>query len=876
MKPLTLQEEQLLRQAKARSLTERAPWLFSLNDAIIVNKDSSLLACFEFDGPDVTSATHADMNALALRAQKALRMLTGRPINMWWTVRRRRTRAYRSVAMPNSIAQLIDDQLRADFAEGKVFSNHHYLSVSLLPVSGSSQFFERLHYFHTHEQMPPMKAMLYAIRAMFKARDTFAYTAASLDDVAHRFDQLIKDFQASLPECRFRRLSGDALRAFLLTAFPRADSNITGVGPPLDGQMLDGYLIDQNVYVGHNFAIFENERQHYAAAATIKPRGYPSGPEGIGGTEVGMLHGLLAINGEITISQCFRFASREEQEAHIKEMRRFNEVTKFSAKQWLAMAFNRQGVSPETMTSRDAAKESFSQEADAAQADITAGDIHYGWHNLTVLAHGDTKEHCDCVYDEVSLALRDKSMVPMRETLHLDSSIGGTIPGQWADVVHWHFLSTANVADLVLLNTHHKGEPLNAYLSEQLRVPCYCLAMLQTREKTVYCFNTHYGDLAHMFVVGFSRTGKTVFCNFIWVRFLQYPNANVVILDRDNSCRIPTLLLGGQHVTIESDPEQRHRNGITFGPVAALLGHREHWEWLADWIRLLIEMNGYEMDSSDVKAVWTAIDETAHLKDRALWRLNTVRTHLPKSLQDHLEQWVEDGPYAHYFDNATDAFSLGKVTCIEMSDILANKRVAAPFLLYIFMRVDTNLAFRPNGMPAPTMIYAEECSFLLRDPSVSQQLRKWAATLAKRLTTLMMTTQSFEDLKGSEIFPAIRDNFPSRILMPTKKATRGSALHKLLRTEFNLNEKEIDLLGDAVPKRDYVFVNPDGATLVELALKPESAACLRSDKLAQSVFDKHWNGGQGRAGWQQSYIQDLIATEEQYLEQKGFDDETEI
>ncbi|MCA8355580.1 VirB4 family type IV secretion system protein [Burkholderia cepacia] len=863
--PQTLTQAQHAYHKSARSMTERAPWLFEVDEVAIACKDSGLLLCAEYEGPNPSDATRADFDAVADRAQRAFRLLSDRPVTLWFTARRRRSRSYPAMPMPDPVSQAIETRRRDVFREGGAFRNRFYMSLLVLPERGSSAFFERFHYFATVELMAPPRAIWFAARAMFSARDAFAYSAGQLDTQLERQRKLFADFTASMPDIRFRLLEGDERLAFLQNSYPRNEGEVDRVGSPGDSWLLDSYLPDRLFVPGDKHGIFSGHTDHFVAALAIKTRGYPAGKEH-GGTTPHMLSKLLGIDGEITLSQCFRVAPREEQLKHISEMRRFNEMTKLSPKQWASIAMRSNNENPDEIASKNEAKEDFTKEARAAEADITRGEIFYGWHNLTVLAHGATQAEMETVVGEADRAIRQAQMVPLRETLHLDSAIGGTVPGQWADVVHWHFLSTGNLADLVPWHTMDGGTLINAYLTEQLGVPCLPLVIAVTKDKTVYYLHSYVGDLPHLFLAGPSRTGKTVKCNYIWTKFRQYPNANVVILDRDFSCRIPTLLQGGQHVSVSTDAETQRARGMSFAPVAALLGQAKQWQWLADWIRLLIEMNGYTMrsdvDQNDVKAVWEALRETAALKDRSLWTLSTVRTHLPRHLQSHLEAWVGDGPYAHFFDNSVDAFELGKLTCIEIAEVLQNRRLAAPFLLYVLMRVDSKVAFTTSGRPEPTLIYVEECSFLLKDPIVAPHLRGWAATLAKRLTTLMLTTQSLEDYGDADIFPALRDNFPTRIYLPNSNAKKNEELRAIYSKQFQLNDAQIDAIGDATPKQDYFVVQPDSAVMIELKFDKDVLACLRSDRLAQRVFDRHYSNGDTQPGWQQAYIDDLIETEQ--------------
>ncbi|WP_369050167.1 VirB4 family type IV secretion system protein [Burkholderia gladioli] len=857
----SLKARQSQYHSAVRPMTERAPWLFEHGDRAIACKDSGLLFSWEYRGRDPSDASAEDFAHVAERAQRAFLQLRDRPSALWFTVRRRRAYDYPSMRQPDPVTQQIDDRRAAVFRAGRAYTNRYYMSALVLPPSGSAAFFERLRYFTVEEEMSPVRAAWFATRSMFSARDAFAYSAAQLDVQADRQMKLLDDLLTGIPDVQFQPLRGERRLAFLQNSYPRNGREVEAVASPGDNWLLDGYLPDQYFYPGHNFGIFEGESQHHVAAYAIKTGGYPRG-EKEGGTRPGMLSPLLTIDGEITLSQCFIVSSLEEQRAHIKSLRRFNEMAKISPKQWISIAMRASREHPDDIKSKDSAREDFTKETDEAFADLTRGELFYGWHNLTVLAHGRDGNELTRVCDDVNLALRAQQLIPIRETLHLDSAVGGTIPGQWSDIVHWHFLSTANLADLIPWHTADGGKLLNEYLTKQLGEPCYALAIGVTDDRTLYYLHTYVEDLPHFFLVGPSRTGKTVICNYLWTRFRQYPRANVIILDRDFSCRVPTLLQGGQHVTVSLDPELRAAAGMSFAPVAALLGDPEHRHWLADWIRVLIEMHGYKVTSEDIAHVWVSLDQTAALHDRTLWTLSSVSTHLPPHLKIHLAPWIQGGQYGHFFDNTVDAFGLGKLTCIELADVLKVRQLAVPFLLYIIMRVDDRLAFRAGAQERePTIIYIEECSFLLKEDYIAPYIRGWAATLAKRLTTLGLTTQSPEDYAQSTVFAAIRDNFATQIHLANKNASKNVTIHDVLSGQFGLSDPIIDVIAHATPKKEYVVIQPDVSVKISFDFDKETLACLRSDRLAQSIFDRHYQSGRGRPGWQDDYIADLLATE---------------
>src|SRR5437867_7049893 len=87
-------------------------WGFLVDDgppAIVLQKDGSLLAGWEYRGPDLSAATAEELDALSAHVNDALL-----PFSDNWMFHidaiRRPASAYRRDAFPDSICQLIDDE----------------------------------------------------------------------------------------------------------------------------------------------------------------------------------------------------------------------------------------------------------------------------------------------------------------------------------------------------------------------------------------------------------------------------------------------------------------------------------------------------------------------------------------------------------------------------------------------------------------------------------------------------------------------------------------------------------------------------------------------------------------------------------------------
>jgi len=82
-----------------------------IDDGILLQQDGSLMAAWSFRGPDLSSATHAEMAALSARLNSVLKLGSG------WMVQcdaiRTRAPGYpKSGSFPDAVTRLIDDERR--------------------------------------------------------------------------------------------------------------------------------------------------------------------------------------------------------------------------------------------------------------------------------------------------------------------------------------------------------------------------------------------------------------------------------------------------------------------------------------------------------------------------------------------------------------------------------------------------------------------------------------------------------------------------------------------------------------------------------------------------------------------------------------------
>jgi hypothetical protein len=134
----------------------------------------------------------------------------------------------------------------------------------------------------------------------------------------------------------------------------------------------------------------------------------------------------------------------------------------------------------------------------------------------------------------------------------------------------------------------------------------------------------------------------------------------------------------------------------------------------------------------------------------------------------------------------------------------------------------------------------------LDDPGFAGQLREWLKTLRKKNASVIFATQSLADIDGSAIAPAIIESCPTRILLPNERALEPqiTAIYR----RFGLNDRQIEILSRATPKREYYCQSRRGNRLFDLGLSEVAlaftAASSKTDQTAiEEILAAHGRGG---------------------------------
>jgi type IV secretion system protein TrbE len=196
-------------------------------------------------------------------------------------------------------------------------------------------------------------------------------------------------------------------------------------------------------------------------------------------------------------------------------------------------------------------------------------------------------------------------------------------------------------------------------------------------------------------------------------------------------------------------------------------------------------------------------------------------------------------PWGRLLDAEAERLGEGRVQAFETEGLIGAG--AAPAVLaYLFHRVEGQL----DG--SPTLLIVDEGWLALDDPTFGAQLREWLKTLRKKNASVVFATQSLADIEKSAIAPAIIESCPTRLFLPNERAIEPQIMSIYRR--FGLNDRQIEILARAIPKRDYYCQSRRGNRLFELGLGDVplafTAASSKTDQAAiADVLAAHGRDG---------------------------------
>ncbi len=757
-------------QRRPAQLADWLPWAGLVAPGVVLNKDGSFQRSLRFRGPDLDSATKGELVATSARLNNALRRL-GSGWALFVEAERLAAADYPDSDFPEPLSWLVDEERRAAFeAQGSHFESSYHLTLLYLPPEESRSRAAGLLYEHQSQRGVDWCERLTAFVA--ETDRFFDLLDGVMPELAWLDDSQTLTYLHATISTHHQRLAVPEVPFHLDVLL--ADSPLTtGLAPRLGEQHL----------------------------RVLSVRGFPTA------TWPGVLDDLNRLGFAYRWSTRFICLDKDEAEKELVRLRR-----QWFAKRKGVLALLREAIFQQESPLLDSDAANKASDADAALQELGADQVAFGYVTATVTVSDADAQVADEKLRRVERVIQGRGFVTITETLNAVEAWLSSIPGNAYANVRQPLISTLNLAHLMPVSAVWAGPARNEHLDGPP------LVITRTDGATPFRLVTHVGDVGHTLVAGPTGMGKSVLLATLALQFRRYPGARLFLFDMGRSLRATVLGLGGEHYDLGGDGD------LAFQPLARIDQHG-YRTWAAEWLEARLLQEGVAVGPEQKAALWTALDSLAGAPEaqRTLTGLSVLLQ--DNALRQALQPYVLGGAHGPLLDADQDRLGSADVQCFEMEELMHSKAAVAAVLSYLFARFEE----RFDG--APTLLMLDEAWLFLDDPLFAARIRQWLKTLRKKNVSVIFATQSLADIKDSSSAAAIIESCASRIFLPNPQA--GEPQIRDIYQGFGLNDRQIEIVAQATPKRDYYYQSRLGNRLFDLDLGPVALSFAASASPAE-------------------------------------------
>ncbi|MCD9825154.1 conjugal transfer protein TrbE [Bradyrhizobium japonicum] len=766
---------------RPHSLADFLPWAALVEKGVVLNKDGAFQRTARFRGPDLDSATPAELVGVTARLNNALRRL-GSGWAIFVEAQRIAAQTYPHNSFPDAASALVDLERRDAFEEaGAHFESRYFLTFVWLPPA---------------EDASRVEGWLYEGRAQ-SGVDPQELLRGFVDR-ANRVLQLVEGF---MPEVAWLD-DGETLTYLHSTISTRQQR----VRVPETPMHLDALLADEPLAGG----LEPRLGRHHLRTLTVV--GFPTV------TQPGILDELNRLAFPYRWSTRAILLDKTEAVQLLTKIRR-----QWFAKRKSVAAIVKEVMTNEASTLVDSDAANKAADADLALQELGTDDFGQAYVTATVTVWDEDSGLAAEKLRLVEKVIQGRDFTCMPEGVNALEAWLGSLPGHAYANVRQPPLSTLNLAHLIPLSAVWAGPDRDEHFRSSP------LFFGKTEGSTPFRFSLHVGDVGHTLIVGPTGAGKSVLLALMAIQFRRYRKSQIFAFDFGGSIRTAALAMGGDWHDLGGSLSNSAEGSVSLQPLARI-GDAAERAWAAEWVTAILAKEGVTIDPTVKEHVWSALTSLASspVEERTITGLTVLLQ--STALKQALQPYCVGGSSGRLLDAEAEQLGFASVQAFETEGLIGAG--AAPAVLtYLFHRIEGRLDGRP------TLLIIDEGWLVLDDPAFAQQLREWLKTLRKKNASVVFATQSLSDIDGSNLAPAIVESCPTRIFLPNERAIEPQITDIYRR--FGLNDRQIEIIARATPKRDYYCQSRRGNRLFELGLGPVALAfCAASSKADHAAIER--------------------------------------
>ncbi|MGP2492620.1 conjugal transfer protein TrbE [Mesorhizobium sp. PUT5] len=768
---------------RSASLADFLPWAALIAPGVVLNKDGSFQRTARFRGPDLDSATPSELVGTTGRLNNALRRL-GSGWAIFVEAQRNPATDYPDSRFSDSASALLDLERREQFEDsGVLFESSYFLTFVWLPPA---------------EEASRMESWLYEGRER-SGVDPWELLKGFID----RTDRVLHLVEGFVPEAGW--LDDAETLTYLHSTVSVSRHRVRVPETPM---YLDALLADQPLAGGLE------PRLGNFHLRTLTVIGFPTV------TFPGILDDLNRL------AFMYRWSTRAIMLDKTDATRLVTKIRR----QWFAKRKSVAAILKEVLTNEqsvlvdsDAANKA--ADADAALQDLGSDQVSEAYVTTTISVWDADPRIADEKLRLAEKVVQSRDFTCIVETVNAIEAWIGSIPGHVYANVRQPPISTLNLAHMMPLSAVWAGPGRDEHLDGPP------LFFAKTEGATPFRFALHVGDVGHTVIVGPTGAGKSVLLAVMALQFRRYPRSQIFAFDFGGSIRAATLAMGGdwQDLGGSLSDDTAMMNTVSLQPLAGIHDTPER-AWAADWLVDILIREGVEITPDVKEHLWTALTSlaSAPVAERTITGLTVLLQ--SSALKQALRPYCIGGPYGQLLDAEHEHLGIASVQAFETEGLIGTGAAAA-VLSYLFHRIESRFDGRPS------LLIIDEGWRALDDGGFAFKIKEWLKTLRKKNVAVVFSSQSLADIEASPIAPVIIESCPTRIFLANERAIEPqiAAVYR----QFGLNDRQIEIVARATPKRDYYCQSRRGNRLFELGLGSIALAlCAASDKAAHALIDE--------------------------------------
>ena len=439
-------------------------------------------------------------------------------------------------------------------------------------------------------------------------------------------------------------------------------------------------------------------------------------------------------------------------------------------------------------------------DADMALQELGSDLIGEAYVTATVTVWDEDARTADERRRLVEKTIQGHDFTCIREGVNAVEAWLGSLPGHLYANVCQPPISTLNLAHMMPFSAVWAGPARD----EHFDAPALFVA--KTEGSTPFRFSLHVGDVGHTLIVGPTGAGKSVLLAVMAMQLRRYDRAQ--IFDFAGSIRAATLAMGGDWHDLGGSLSEDAAEPVALQPLARIHLPEER-AWAAEWVAAILGREKVPVTPDVKELLWAALGSPrVGARPRAY-------AHRP------VGPAPEPGAQARASALLPEQFlgaaarrrrrAAGRVGRPGGRERGPDRHRRGSGRARLPLPPHRGPARRPADAPDRRRGLARA-----RRRGLLRPAPRMAEDAAQEERQRGVFTQSLADIDNSPIAPAIIESCPTRVFLANERGLEPQIAATYRR--FGLSDRQIEILSQATPKRDYYCQSRRGNRLFELGL----------------------------------------------------------